>query len=91
MCLFMPAINVNSAKSLSGHKMAALRWEEHDSNQAESNFGSLVIERETLLLGHVCNQTALWNGSIDKGLVCGLNPRRKSSCNGENCFMDGCL
>lgn len=84
----MPSVNVEDTKSSSGQRMVALRWQEHDSNQAESSFGSLVIDTETLLHGSVCNQTAFWNRSIDKGLVCGLDPGRKSSCNGENCLVD---
>lgn len=85
----VPAINVKNTMFASGQQVVALRWDEYDSTHTKHNFGHLIVDTEAFLQSSACNQTALWNGSIEEGLVCGVNPHRKSSCIGENDFIGG--
>eukprot|EP00803_Ostreobium_quekettii_P007559 evm.model.scf_1127.1 EVM.evm.TU.scf_1127.1 scf_1127:6013-14316(+) len=71
-----PAIEFDNIKLPTGHKMVTVREGSGDTGI----FSSLSLETETFLHGPVCNETALWNGSIETGLVCGVNPRRKAQC-----------
>ena len=49
-------------------------------------FGRAKIEMHELIAGEHCNRTALWDGSIPEGLLCGLNMEQQASCLGAKLF-----